>query len=539
MVNPKSLRTALFAAAILSRIRGLDWRLRSAVISDILPFALDSPAKTIDALKMALLGRDPESVALKHVPSKKIEEAEAKAGNWLSRGVFLISLSSITAPDAGVHDLPPVFFAWGEPSVLKRPAAAILNSRLPRRVASGDFWLEATKTLFRAVSEKRQAVASSYGNLPYCVVSRMACLEGLPLIMVCDDVLPFMGSDEQRRQFLARFGDLYRPDRTLLLSPFPPGCMPDPVIRLRERDNLVVALSSVVMVAHARRGGNMEAMLKIAAKREVAITACVSESPKVRTTSGTGLMRDESAPKRGVHVSVRDPEAQQPQRVPSRAPSRQEDRVLRLKNWPEKGTCLIHYTRSCPGPWPGQSYGDYCQSLIDGREEAVHSGFHTLRRILEEGVIRGSERLTRGKRAVVSLTECLPGELIRLIKWRKGLIRWSFEPYGIAVARDILLELGARPVIYGDETTFRNLPEDGKFLFQPHSSEGKDWSVEQEWRIQGDLDLKNLRFQDITVIVDTLDEAWPIQDQFGRDVTLAGLSGSGTGAGRLDRNRAW
>jgi hypothetical protein len=272
----------------------------------------------------------------------------------------------------------------------------------------------------------------------------------------------------------------------------------------------------------------MEAVVRIAARRKVAITACVSERPKVRTASGAGLMREERASKRSVHVSVRDPETEQPQHVPSKAPSRKEDRVLTLKSWPEKGTYLIHYTRSCPGPWPGQSYGDYCQSLIDGREEADHSGFHTLRRILEEGVIRGSARLTRGKRAVVSLTECLPGELIRLIKWRKGLIRWSFEPYGIAIAKDILVGLGARPVIYGDETTFRNLSDGDKFLFQPRSSGGKDWSVEQEWRIQGDVYLKNLLFQDLAVIVDTLDEAWPIQDQFGCDVTLAGFSGRGT-----------
>ncbi|MBM3302703.1 MAG: hypothetical protein FJY85_22475 [Deltaproteobacteria bacterium] len=182
---------------------------------------------------------------------------------------------------------------------------------------------------------------------------------------------------------------------------------------------------------------------------------------------------------------------------------------------------LVHYTRSCPGPWPGQTIAEYCRSLVDGCENSAHTAFHTLHRILTERLIRGSNRLTRGPERVVSFTECLPGELNRLIKWHRGLIRWSFEPYGIAIRRKLLWILGASQVVYGDEELYLRLPQDDKYRFQLLKSGGSDWSREKEWRLIGDLNLKDVAKENFIVLVSEPHEAVIIEEAFDCPVALA------------------
>ncbi|HTY26070.1 MAG TPA: hypothetical protein VMC85_23270, partial [Desulfomonilaceae bacterium] len=196
---------------------------------------------------------------------------------------------------------------------------------------------------------------------------------------------------------------------------------------------------------------------------------------------------------------------------------------------------LIHYTRSCPGPWPGQSWAEYCRSLVEGVPEASHSAFDTLVRILQERRIRGSRRLIRGAESVVCLTECIPRELQHLIEWRKGLVRWNFEPYGLAFERKSVFDLGAKPVIYAVEEAFSDLSPDLKHLFQCQNHSDKQWTFEKEWRIKGDLYLADFDPRDLVVIVATHAEAAVIQEQFGYKVALAGIQ---TQTSRRSRQKA-
>jgi hypothetical protein len=103
------------------------------------------------------------------------------------------------------------------------------------------------------------------------------------------------------------------------------------------------------------------------------------------------------------------------------------------------------------------------------------------------------------------------------------LIRWSFEPYGIAVLKKPLLDLGAKPVIYGDEKMFEDLSDDRKHLFQIRKRTGSDWSLEREWRLPGDFSLQRVPRDAITIIVASLTEAKVVHHQFGFEVTLAGI----------------
>jgi hypothetical protein len=101
------------------------------------------------------------------------------------------------------------------------------------------------------------------------------------------------------------------------------------------------------------------------------------------------------------------------------------------------------------------------------------------------------------------------------------LLRWSFEPYAIAVCKDRLFDLGGRPVIYAIEDLFQDLSDDLLYLFQLHGSSGKNWSAEKEWRIRGDLALSSFAPEETFVIVPSVDEATLITERFNVRVGLA------------------
>jgi hypothetical protein len=185
---------------------------------------------------------------------------------------------------------------------------------------------------------------------------------------------------------------------------------------------------------------------------------------------------------------------------------------------------LVHYTRSWPGPWLRQTVAEYCESLLSELPDAGHSAFDTLVRILRQGVIRGSTRLNRGGFSVTCLTECLPSELLSLLEWRRGLIRWRFEPYGLAFRKEAMFKIGARPVIYAVEEAFGDLSPDLKYLFQLQHMDGKQWSSEREWRVRGDIRLIDFDREAFFVIVRTITEAEIIRREFGFTTALAGIA---------------
>jgi hypothetical protein len=162
---------------------------------------------------------------------------------------------------------------------------------------------------------------------------------------------------------------------------------------------------------------------------------------------------------------------------------------------------LTHWTRSCHGAWTGERKADFYRDLYKADSGYPRDGLQTLTRILREERIRGSDRLVRGSDPMVSLTEATPGKLLDIIRWRPGFIRWNFEPYGISIRREVMEAMGARPVRYDSKGEFKQLPEGDRAYFQPISPRGKDWRVEEEWRVMGDIDLGRLDTKDAIVWV--------------------------------------
>ncbi|MBI4962831.1 MAG: hypothetical protein HY913_06105 [Desulfomonile tiedjei] len=514
-MSPEHLPAALFTAAILSRRKELDARVRSLIISRVPNFDIHCNSEALEGLACAFQGAGvPQSP--RAFTTSTLRDARATAIKWLNSGVFVVARDGLNPPGSALHQVPPVFFAKGDRTLLDLTACAVLNSRKSRKVSPQDHWVNATKELVRSAMEPGKAVVSSYGSLSYSLVSCFA--KGFPVILACDDVLPVMDSPTKAEQFLSAYGDLFHPALTLFISSFPPGRVPPHVSRLGERDQVVAALSSVLLVGEVRPGGNMAAILEIARRRKIKVVRLQPEGVSSHNEHETqNIVRSRGGPKNTLQPSGREGDGSKEPRWP----------VLEELN--DKKHYLIHYTRSCPGPWPGQTVAEYCRSLIDAAAGACHTAFDTLQRMLEEKLIRGSHKLTRGSCPVVSLTECPPGELSTIVQWRRGLIRWNFEPYGIAVRKDALIKLGAGRVIYGTEATLRELPKDRQYFFQIQKSGDKDWREEKEWRLPGNLSLTSIGHEDLVVVVPDPQEAIIIQNRFGyravsREIGDAGVS---------------
>jgi len=512
--------SSLTTAALLATSAELTARERSLIASLVAPFDIPNPSAAADAIASAFqdagVAPSPNRLFLR----SRVERARFLAENWQRKGVIVVRGDRLRAGDAHPRDVPPILFGYGPEELLDRQAATVVNSRRSRRITPGDLWIDALRSFFHEAATSSYSIVSSYGTLSYDLLSRLATRCGSVLLMGCDGVLPFMDSREKEAQFLVEKEGLFRRDLTLFLSPFPPGPVPGSAERFGERDRVCLALCSHIFVGAVRRGGTMQSSLERALLRPIHMTVLAedrSDPPAESNSRLTASPAKAIVEKRLASEIPRGPAQCRPESAPtdSRGP-------LVLEQWPEQGTALIHYTRSCPGPWPGESFWAYLDSILNGLPSAGHTGFDTLIRILEEGRIRASGKLTRGARPVVSWTECRPGEIQQLVRWRKGLIRWSFEPYGFSVDRKCLEELGAQAVIYGEADVYSGLPEERRHLFQLNTAAGTDWATEREWRLSGDLRLDSIPRDKLTVIVPELEEARFVAQRFGCRVTLAG-----------------
>ena len=168
----------------------------------------------------------------------------------------------------------------------------------------------------------------------------------------------------------------------------------------------------------------------------------------------------------------------------------------------EESEYLIHWTRARCGPWPDQNEPDHLDDLIFGESGGQHGDVFSLCRILASQRIMGSSDLTRTTTPTVCFSDVSLSELRERTVYRKHLQRWDFVPFGVAIKRKILIErFDCRPVIYGDQETWESLSADERPLFQVcQSSDQKiDWQQEREWRVVGDVDLRQIELRDAVV----------------------------------------
>jgi hypothetical protein len=176
---------------------------------------------------------------------------------------------------------------------------------------------------------------------------------------------------------------------------------------------------------------------------------------------------------------------------------------------------LTHYTREPDGAWPGESRRDYLNWLVAGPIDSRRDAHDALRRILDTGLVLGSGRLMPGRVKMVSFTARPPCEMGGLIRWRPGLRRWAFRPYGLAVPREALDAMGARPVQYLPDRMLRTLALQEREFAQKHQPPATDWEGEREWRLRGDFRLSDLPREALRALVPTREEARRIEEETG------------------------
>ncbi|MCH2129322.1 MAG: hypothetical protein MK179_09275 [Pirellulaceae bacterium] len=185
---------------------------------------------------------------------------------------------------------------------------------------------------------------------------------------------------------------------------------------------------------------------------------------------------------------------------------------------------LTHCTRRQDSDWPGAARASYIDALILGRKEAQHGAIDALTRIIRSKRLAASSLKTRGTTAVVSLTSVFLDQISKLRHFQTHLARWDFEPYGISIEREWLMQQGARPVLYGDDDTWDQLSPPLQPFFQLRGTRDRNgitnrqWETEREWRHIGDIVLDTLPANKAFVFVPSASEAqrinrisrWPV-----------------------------
>ncbi len=420
---------------------------------------------------------------LRRIPAVSTRKPLHSLGEWLllygyTMNDLLICIDRKDFPAAIPHKfyLPessPVV-CCGPVEILQGKRVTILNSRQSPRLHKDSAWALNTIKALRNLDPKETTLVTSLGTIAWDFLTWTGGKLRFKIILV------FPGGSAQNFK-LSRtraIMDLGLDDRmTLAIRPLVLKSYKKKSEVNALRDQWIVSLSHTIMPLSVRTGGNLDTYLN---------------SAQLKTTA---VCRDYAIQYEKLHQE--------------RKPSLPKKIVT--PEWYKTNDFLIHWTRSCVGPWPDESRAEHFERVVASGDSGL-SGLDTLRRIIKEGVIRASSRLIRDKYEVVPFTETLPQELPDLIRWRAGLRRWTFEPYGIALARSKLLEIRAKPVIYGDIRDYEAMSEEDKPFFQVAGTGKRDWKKEREWRVQGDVKLSLFGKNEAVYIVNNIDAVQSLRE---------------------------
>jgi hypothetical protein len=406
----------------------------------------------------------------------------AVEGNWVTddKGV-----STVAAEFSEQPVCPSVLFVRGSLN-LDFPWLAVFNSRKPRSSSPDAGWLNALRTALNYLRSGKVVFATGIGTLTYDMVGVYASGSGLPFVVTA----PF-SILEPNSEISDLYGECTGGFGILSCLADTNACSKK--TRLVCRDRLLTALSQAHLVLEIRSGGNLASVLNTQQQRDPRVQFIYEPGGKTSANAGNysllnefpessrGFRLAETAARSGVIA-----EAEGDRGVAGFWNPIDTDRI----DWREY---LFHYTRACPGPWPGESQREYLLNLLSGEVPAGHSALDTLVRILKEGRIRAGTKLVRGNDPVISWSSHSPQEMFILRKWNPALVRWTVEPYGMALRRDYLRSLGARPAVYGADSMYLRLPESERHRFQLSGESGLEWRHEREWRLLGDLILEQVR----------------------------------------------
>ncbi len=493
-LDPVATQTVLTVA----RLCGSRHPVAGPVQQQLAASLLESPSRDPAALGRRLydlLGELHQSLALplanRHRWRAQFDRAWEEARRLHQGGLRMVRFAPGRQPPPGPNhrctllayrgrDLPP------------GPWVGVFNSRKPRRMSEDERWVQALRWVLEVLSRHRITWIGSTGTLTYELVAAHALRRRLPLVMV-PPLPPSAASvphpllpDPRQRQDLS------------ILSCFASRRSCPPSTRMVCRDAWIAALADLQVILEIRPGGNLEQILRCQRHHRTVWFLAGTKTDG----SGSLLSRLPADPCVRLHpFHLKQPPMTQPPAAPEPDKPAQADHLPGVAAGLPQHGYLYHYTRSCPGPWPDQPLRDYLEDILDNSGGWTHDALATLARILRDGRLRGTARMIRGATAAVSWTALSPMEINRLRQWRRGLARWTLEPYGIGVRREVLRNLGAAPAIYLPPHKFDRLGDAQRYRYQRHQPPRCDWKYEREWRLKGDLELARIARHDAFVFV--------------------------------------
>lgn len=425
--------------------------------------------------------------------------------------------------------------AWWPSGPSAEPLVGLASSRLPRA-------LDTLPELFRQVREAIRDVAARGERLAIVesmaasgLILRAAEVNDLPVLRVA------VAPDTRRlaewlRSLPLGSVELARSrEQWLYLSPpIAEHGLPSSLERIPAADRVLLTIANRLDVLSLRRGGAWQALLRHLSglDRTAALEVRLATHPSLvrpqlfgelvpRLATAWELPAKSASNFAGVGTHpVTDPPAV-PRSGMELVPGLAAGAILPVDAIEEETDGrLIHFTRRCDGPWPGQSWDEYWDELLEERPERDRSALAVLCRILQDERILASNQGIRGKTSVVCWSAVPLDGLAERRVWRRHRRRWDFEPYGLAIRRGVLESLGARPVLYGDDAQWDQLPVADRPFFQKSGVsirpgagscardeetsapvEATDWRDEREWRVLGDVGLANIATRDALVFV--------------------------------------
>ncbi len=487
------MSNALLEAAALMEVEAAwDGRERQRRLDALFRSLEGNAAETPKALFERLWAGAP---ARKSTASTTAQKAKTLSETWKAMGMEVVACRFPSGHP--LEGCPKFLFALGAPPEAPLLLSAAFNSRKGKPTRRADPWVHALRRVFVQTAQEPLAWVSSFGTALYDMVTCWAHLYQKPTVLFGIASVSRPPWDH----FLSAFPGL---DPRWFLSCLPGRAACPLKTHVLCRDRLVAAAADQWYVIEIRKGGNLVRVLSdelSACPRPVWVFPAREGAPE---TKGNAEILETFPRRARIWPGAHGPHGRFSQRALGRA-SQPRPALCAMPAADEP--FLFHYTRSCPGPWPGQSRCAWAEDLLHGKPWADHTALDTLWRILTERRLRACGRLIRGQIPVVSWTSVSPDDLAQLTRWNPALIRWTFEPYGVAVKRKVLKALGARPAVYAREADYPRIPEWERFRFQLDEPGKHSWKKEREWRLAGDLDLDALNANDWWAFVPTFNEA--------------------------------
>jgi len=362
----------------------------------------------------------------------------------------------------------------GDPGLLDGSRRCLLISRAEKSPRPDSPWLQATVEAVRESRARGETLVAGSGRIAYDA-ALWACAERGDRAVVALVSAPDESNESQR----------IIPPQSLLV--WPRETLKNSAASQTLRDKLMGELSDRAFAIHIRKTGNMASLAARFAQRGIEVEAFgATKSP---------------AP---------------PPALLNRA---NVDDITPLPD--ESGWAfLTHFTREPAGAWPGEAYDDYLRWLCSGGPYAPRDSFAALCRILKEMRLRACGRLMADHAPMVCFTELHPKQTVPLRRWRRGLLRWTFTKYGLAIRKNVLLEMGARPVTYASREVLEAVPANERRFTQIEKTEKYCWSAEAEWRVAGDIDLSTVPMHEMLAVVEFTHEAAYLSETFGVAATV-------------------